>query len=60
GWNIAPYFLIPLNIAIITVAILIFKIGTVEGVLQMNIFINSINLVVNTTYMIYKINSNRR
>lgn len=60
GWNIAPYFSIPLNIAIITVAVMIFKIGTVEGVLRMNIFINSINLVVNTTYMIYKINSKRR
>jgi O-antigen/teichoic acid export membrane protein len=60
GWNIAPYFSIPLNIAIITVAVILFKIGTVEGVLKMNIFINSINLVVNTSYMIYKINSKRR
>ncbi|MCC6817458.1 MAG: hypothetical protein IT245_01010 [Bacteroidia bacterium] len=60
GWNIAPYFSIPLNIAIITVAIILFPIGTVIGVLKMNIFINSINLIVNTTYLIYKINSKRR
>ncbi len=60
GWNIPPYFSIPLNIAIITVAIILFPIGTVIGVLKMNIFINSIHLIVNTSYLVYKINSKRR
>lgn len=60
GWNLAPYFLIPLNLVIIISAILLFDVGTVEGILYMNIYINAINLVVNSSYLIYKINSKRR
>lgn len=60
GWNLHPLFSIPLSALIIIVGVLLFPIGTVIGVLELNIFINTINLIVNSTYLLYKINSKKR
>lgn len=60
AWNLHPLFSIPLSAATIVVGVIIFPIGTLTGVLYMNIFISSVNLVVNSSYLIYKIHSKKR
>ena len=60
AWNIHPLFSIPLSAATIVVGVILFPIGTLIGVLHLNIFISSVNLIVNSSYLIYKIQSKKR
>lgn len=60
AWNLHPLFSIPLSAATIVVGVLLFPIGTLTGVLYLNIFISTVNLVVNSSYLIYKIHSKKR
>ncbi len=55
GWNLHPALSIFLNMASISAGVMLFPIGTVIGVLHMNIFISSVNLLINGGYLIYKI-----
>lgn len=60
AWNLHPLFSIPLSAATIVVGVILFPIGTLTGVLYLNIFISSVNLFVNSSYLIYKIHSKKR
>lgn len=60
AWNLHPLFSIPLSAATIVVGVILFPIGTLTGVLYLNIFISSVNLIVNSSYLIYKIHSKKR
>ena len=55
GWNLHPAFSIPLNIVSIAIGIAIFPISQLMGVLQLNIFINAINLIANSLYLTFKV-----
>lgn len=55
GWNIYPPVSIALNILTYIVGGYFFKVGTLYGILYFNIFVNSINLVINAGFMLYKI-----
>jgi len=55
GWAMNPLFIIPFNIAIIVVGALLINISTLKGILTLNIFISTIEILVSVTYTLIKI-----
>lgn len=60
GWALHPMISIPVSIASMVAGVFLFDIGTLKGVLFLNIFVAIIQLVMNFLYCIIKIfNTNR-
>lgn len=57
GWSMHPVFSITVNLLSLIAGILIFDIETLQGVLMMNVFVNTIQYVLNGSFCWYKINS---
>ncbi|CAM3821893.1 lipopolysaccharide biosynthesis protein [Mucilaginibacter galii] len=55
GWAIAPYVSIPINIFAISIAAWLLDVGTVQGVLLLNIFTALVQVVMNSGYILRKI-----
>ena len=55
GWAIHPVIAIPINILFIIMAILIYNVTTIEGILYMNILIAFSQLLLNASYCLIKI-----
>lgn len=56
GWSINPLISIGVNLLALIAGILIFQVSTLKGVLMMNVFVNSIQYLMNTIFCLYKIN----
>ncbi|MBU3714846.1 MAG: polysaccharide biosynthesis protein [Ferruginibacter sp.] len=55
GWSIHPIFSIGINVSSIIAGVLCFEINTLKGVLMMNVFVNSVQYLLNTSFCFYKI-----
>lgn len=54
GWVLMPFISIPINILSVIAGILIFDISTLQGILLFNMFIALSNVLVNTSYCLFK------
>lgn len=59
GWAINPLISIPLTIGAIILGVFLFDVGSVKGMLILNIFITTIELTMYFTYNILKINETK-
>ena len=55
GWIINPVFLIPFNILLLVCGVFLFNLSTLEGVLLLNIFIASLQMLMHLVFGLKKI-----
>lgn len=60
GWIIHPIISIPISFISLVSGINLFQLSTIEGVLMFNIYIASIQVILNNTYIITKISSKQQ